>query len=72
MSIRKNEMARIMARAMIGKGDSRDDIVSALEAEFGDDVTVMRRADHDEIWFVYDDNTPSVHLLNLPSVTQKA
>ncbi len=67
MGIRKNEMARIMARAMIEKGNLRDEIVSALEAEFGEDVTVMNRGDHQEIWFVYDDSTPSVKLVDLPS-----
>lgn len=71
--IRKNEMARITANAMIQRGCSRDEIVIALESEFGEDVTVMRRANHDEIWFVYDDNTPSVKLVDLPTLTaQKA
>jgi hypothetical protein len=72
MSIRKNEMARIMANAMIQKWRTRDEIVAALETEFGEDVAVMQRGDHEELWFVYDDCTPSVKLVDLPKLTQKA
>lgn len=66
-TIQRNEMARIKARALLEKGNNRDEIVTALEKDYGDDVTVMKRGDKDEIWFVFDDSRPSVHLLDLPT-----
>ena len=66
MGIRRNEMARIKANALIQLGHSRDEIVQRLEDEYGEDVAVMQRSDHEEIWFVYDDSTPSVKLVDLP------
>lgn len=66
--IRKHEMVRIMASGMLSKGKTRDEIVNALETEYGEDVTVLRKRDHDELCFVPDDSSPTIHILNFPAV----
>lgn len=67
MSIRKEEKAQIAANAMFGRGNTKDQIVAALETEFGEDITLMRRKDVEEIWFVYDDSRPSYLVFTFPT-----
>lgn len=45
----------------------RDHIVTHLEFTVGDEVTLMRKGDHDEIWMVYDDSRPSELIYKLPA-----
>lgn len=45
----------------------RDHIITHLESTIGDEVTLMRKGNHEEIWLVYDDSRPSELIFKLPA-----
>lgn len=44
----------------------RDGIIIHLEAMLGDDVTLLNKGTHHEIWMVYEDSRPSKLIYKLP------
>lgn len=44
----------------------RDAMMTHLEDMLGDEVTLLAKGDHHEIWMVYDDSQPSELIYKLP------
>ena len=65
--IRQEEAAQIVCRSMVQNGRTIDEIMTALELEFGDNFAQLQRGVKTVIAWVYEDSRPNYELYTFPT-----
>lgn len=69
--IRIEEQAQISCKAMVQQGRSVDEIMTALETEYGDNFAQLQRGPKTLICWVYEDSRPNYELCCFPTAVKK-
>lgn len=71
MSIVKQVVLRNRLQTLILNNFVLEQIIAEAEKFFPNEINIINKGNNHEIWIVYDDSRPRVHLINVPITKAK-